>query len=72
MYFLYQTLTWLALAGAPFYAVGSLLRHPRGWRVVSERLGLPAQVVVKRGRGGIWIQAASVQTYYTPAQEGAL
>ncbi len=60
MYFLYKTLTWLALAGAPFYAAGSLLRHPRGWRVVSERLGLPAQVLVERGRGGIWIQAASV------------
>lgn len=60
MYFLYKTLTWLALAGTPFYAVGSLVRHPWGWRVVAERLGLPTEVVMERGRGGIWIQAASV------------
>jgi len=60
MYFLYKTMTWLALLGSPFYAVGSLVLRPSSWRVVGERLGFPAPGVVKRGRGGIWIQAASV------------
>ena len=60
MYFLYKTLTWLALLGAPIYAAGGLLRKPRGWRVIAERLGLHSQALVQRGHGGVWIQAASV------------
>ena len=60
MYFLYRTLTWLALAAAPFYAAGAIVRRPSERRTVAQRFGLQLTPLLHRCRGGLWIQAASV------------
>jgi 3-deoxy-D-manno-octulosonic-acid transferase len=60
MYFLYRTLTWIALAAAPFYALGAIIRRPSERHTVAHRLGLQSTALLDHGRGGIWIQAASV------------
>ena len=60
MFLLYRLITWLALAGAPLYALAVLARRPGRGQEICDRLGFLPRDLVRNSAGAIWLQAASV------------